>query len=276
MLNTLWSADDISVKEELKEDVLTSPDSPFHCSPDQAPSSPLLRGLTEYHKLSPAPAPDSTQSHYYLTSVDSDNNHLGALLPAFHNLQPEPESPESRLTGAIEFPALGLTELSSPDSSQPPYPGLSTAHSLSLTSSTRTQGPASRKRSNSGSSGSSAHSGSCSAGSGQSRPKIRRRQPLSQEELNTQRNQANVRERQRTQSLNDAFTKLREIVPTQPSDKLSKRETLKLAHMYIDFLNEVLERQDNYDNGNVDYLAHSREDFIQAFNIWRMTQQHAN
>ena len=189
MLNTLWSADDISVKEELKEDVLASPDSPFHCSPDQAPSSPLLRGLTEYHKLSPAPAPDSTQSHYYLTSVDSDNNHLGALLPAFHNLQPEPESPESRLTGAIEFPALGLTELSSPDSSQPPYPGLSTAHSLSLTSSTRTQGPASRKRSNSGSSGSSAHSGSCSAGSGQSRPKIRRRQPLSQEELNTQRNQ---------------------------------------------------------------------------------------
>jgi len=276
MLNTLWSTDDISVKEELKEDVLTGPDSPFHCSPDQAPSSPLLRGLTEYHKLSPAPAPDSTQSHYYLTSVDSDNNHLGALLPAFHNLQPEPESPGSRLTGAIEFPALGLTELSSPDSSQPPYPGLSTAHSLSLTSSTRTQGPASRKRSNSGSSGSSAHSGSCSAGSGQSRPKIRRRQPLSQEELNTQRNQANVRERQRTQSLNDAFTKLREIVPTQPSDKLSKRETLKLAHMYIDFLNEVLERQDNYDNGNVDYLAHSREDFIQAFNIWRMTQQHAN
>ena len=50
---------------------------------------------------------------------------------------------------------------------------------------------------------------------------------------------ANVRERQRTQSLNDAFMKLREIVPTQPSDKLSKRETLKLAHMYIDFLNEV-------------------------------------
>ena len=50
---------------------------------------------------------------------------------------------------------------------------------------------------------------------------------------------ANVRERQRTQSLNDAFTKLRGIVPTKPSDKLSKRETLKLAHMYIDFLSIV-------------------------------------
>ena len=43
---------------------------------------------------------------------------------------------------------------------------------------------------------------------------------------------ANVRERQRTQSLNEAFGKLREIVPTQPSDKLSKREThYKCMHL---------------------------------------------
>ena len=50
---------------------------------------------------------------------------------------------------------------------------------------------------------------------------------------------ANVRERQRTQSLNEAFAKLREIVPTLPSDKLSKIQTLKLASRYIDFLNHV-------------------------------------
>ncbi len=50
---------------------------------------------------------------------------------------------------------------------------------------------------------------------------------------------ANVRERQRTQSLNEAFSKLREIVPTLPSDKLSKIQTLKLASRYIDFLNHV-------------------------------------
>ena len=193
MLNTLWSADEISVKEELKDDGLTSPDSPFHSSPpdQQAPSSPLYRGgpgLTDYHKLSPAPAPDSTQPHYYFAGVDSDNNHLGALLPSFHNLQPEPESPEPRL--GLEFPSLSVSELSSPDSSQPPYSSLCTGpHSLGLASVTRAPGPASRKRTNSGSSGSSAHSGSCGAGSGQSRPKIRRRQPLSQEELNSQRNQ---------------------------------------------------------------------------------------
>ena len=193
MLNTLWSADEISVKEELKEDVLSGPESPFNSSPveHERPSSPLYRvgpGLTEFHKLSPAPAPDSTQPHYYFAGVDSDNNHLGALLPSFHNLQPEPESPESRLPG-LEFPAVSISELSSPDSSGPPYSSLCAPVSLGgLTSVTRAPG-ASRKRSNSGSSGSSAHSGSCGAGAGQPRPKIRRRQPLSQEELNSQRNQ---------------------------------------------------------------------------------------
>lgn len=43
------------------------------------------------------------------------------------------------------------------------------------------------------------------------------------------RSMANVRERQRTQSLNDAFFQLRRIIPSKPSDKLSKIQTLKLA-----------------------------------------------
>jgi hypothetical protein len=54
-----------------------------------------------------------------------------------------------------------------------------------------------------------------------------------------QRVLANVRERQRTQSLNDAFASLRNIIPTLPSDKLSKIQTLKLASRYIDFLYQV-------------------------------------
>jgi hypothetical protein len=49
-----------------------------------------------------------------------------------------------------------------------------------------------------------------------------------------------VRERQRTQSLNEAFASLRKIIPTLPSDKLSKIQTLKLAARYIDFLYQVL------------------------------------
>ncbi|XP_069504584.1 twist-related protein 1 isoform X1 [Ambystoma mexicanum] len=60
--------------------------------------------------------------------------------------------------------------------------------------------------------------------------------PQSYEELQTQRVMANVRERQRTQSLNEAFSALRKIIPTLPSDKLSKIQTLKLAARYIDFL----------------------------------------
>lgn len=59
------------------------------------------------------------------------------------------------------------------------------------------------------------------------------------EELQCQRILANVRERQRTQSLNDAFAQLRKIIPTLPSDKLSKIQTLKLASRYIDFLYQV-------------------------------------
>ncbi|VDM33111.1 unnamed protein product [Hydatigera taeniaeformis] len=77
------------------------------------------------------------------------------------------------------------------------------------------------------------------------------------EDTVTQRFLANVRERQRTQSLNKAFAELRHIIPTLPSDKLSKIQTLRLAtHLkgvcilrsppppppsrYIDFLSKLL------------------------------------
>jgi len=64
----------------------------------------------------------------------------------------------------------------------------------------------------------------------------------SYDDIQTQRVLANVRERQRTQSLNDAFSQLRKIIPTLPSDKLSKIQTLKLATRYIDFLYQVTEQ----------------------------------
>lgn len=61
----------------------------------------------------------------------------------------------------------------------------------------------------------------------------------SEDDVKSQRTLANVRERQRTQSLNEAFTKLRKIIPSMPSDKLSKIQTLRLASKYIYFLFEV-------------------------------------
>ncbi|XP_051721560.1 basic helix-loop-helix transcription factor scleraxis [Ctenopharyngodon idella] len=56
-----------------------------------------------------------------------------------------------------------------------------------------------------------------------------------------QRNAANARERDRTNSVNTAFTALRTLIPTEPADrKLSKIETLRLASSYISHLGNVL------------------------------------
>ncbi|KAJ0023603.1 hypothetical protein NQD34_003502 [Periophthalmus magnuspinnatus] len=89
------------------------------------------------------------------------------------------------------------------------------------------------------------------------------------EDLHSQRVIANVLERQRTQSLNDAFASLRKIIPTLPSDKLSKIQILKLASRYIDFLYQVLQ-SDEMDAklASCNYLAHERLSY--AFSVWRM------
>lgn len=56
-----------------------------------------------------------------------------------------------------------------------------------------------------------------------------------------QRVAANARERDRTHSVNSAFTALRDLIPTEPKNrKLSKIETLRLATSYISHLGTVL------------------------------------
>ncbi|XP_048878375.1 transcription factor 15-like isoform X1 [Brienomyrus brachyistius] len=56
-----------------------------------------------------------------------------------------------------------------------------------------------------------------------------------------QRRAANARERDRTMSVNTAFSALRTLIPTEPVDrKLSKIETLRLASSYISHLGNVL------------------------------------
>ncbi|KAK6101802.1 Helix-loop-helix DNA-binding domain family protein [Brugia pahangi] len=59
------------------------------------------------------------------------------------------------------------------------------------------------------------------------------------EEALQQRVAANRRERQRTKELNDAFAILRRIVPSLPSDKMSKIHTLRIATDYIRFLDQM-------------------------------------
>lgn len=121
-----------------------------------------------------------------------------------------------------------------------------------------------------------ASSGGSSGESGDVSPcrKSRRKAPPSAvqnyDELQSQRILANVRERQRTQSLNEAFAHLRQIIPTLPSDKLSKIQTLKLATRYIDFLFQVLrsEEMETKMAASCSYLSHERLSY--AFSVWRM------
>lgn len=69
----------------------------------------------------------------------------------------------------------------------------------------------------------------------------RRRRVRSEEELQQLRQAANVRERRRMQSINDAFEGLRSHIPVLPYEKrLSKVDTLRLAIGYIGFLSELL------------------------------------
>ncbi|XP_061179887.1 twist-related protein 2-like [Saccostrea echinata] len=102
-----------------------------------------------------------------------------------------------------------------------------------------------------------------------------KKKSLSFEEIQTQRVLANVRERQRTQSLNEAFAQLRQIIPTLPSDKLSKIQTLKLATRYIDFLYNVLRNEELVEPfgtagklASCNYVANERLSY--AFSVWRM------
>ncbi|CAG7647817.1 unnamed protein product [Allacma fusca] len=74
--------------------------------------------------------------------------------------------------------------------------------------------------------------------SGRSPRRRRRRCPQQQVQ---QRQAANMRERKRMQSINDAFEGLRAHIPTLPYEKrLSKVDTLRLAIGYINFLSEVV------------------------------------
>ncbi|XP_001842623.2 protein atonal [Culex quinquefasciatus] len=67
--------------------------------------------------------------------------------------------------------------------------------------------------------------------------------PLQPEVVKKRRLAANARERRRMNSLNDAFDRLRDVVPSLGSDrKLSKFETLQMAQTYIAALNELLTR----------------------------------
>ncbi|XP_030766207.1 basic helix-loop-helix transcription factor amos-like [Sitophilus oryzae] len=67
--------------------------------------------------------------------------------------------------------------------------------------------------------------------------------PVGVEVMKKRRLAANARERRKMNSLNDAFDRLRDVVPSLENDrKLSKFETLQMAQTYIAALHELLQR----------------------------------
>ena len=64
--------------------------------------------------------------------------------------------------------------------------------------------------------------------------------------LRHRRDAANARERKRMNGLNDAFERLREVVPNLNSEqKMSKIETLLMAQTYIKALAKLIETEDS-------------------------------
>ncbi len=67
--------------------------------------------------------------------------------------------------------------------------------------------------------------------------------PVTKEVQRKRRLAANARERRRMDSLNVAFDRLRQVVPSLSNDRqLSKYETLQMAQSYISALTELLDR----------------------------------
>ena len=66
--------------------------------------------------------------------------------------------------------------------------------------------------------------------------------PPTQAVVKHRRNMANARERRRMNGLNDAFDRLREVVPNVNSEqKMSKIETLLVAQTYIKALAKLMD-----------------------------------
>lgn len=85
--------------------------------------------------------------------------------------------------------------------------------------------------------------------------------PPSPSILRHRRDAANARERRRMNGLNDAFERLREVVPNLNSDqKLSKIETLLIAQTYIQALARLIEAEDQKQERLTDELNIKQEE----------------
>lgn len=104
----------------------------------------------------------------------------------------------------------------------------------------------------------------------------RRRRMRSEMEMQQLRQAANVRERRRMQSINDAFEGLRSHIPTLPYEKrLSKVDTLRLAIGYINFLAELVQSDLPIRNSSSEMHAQPKKVIICHRGTSRSTKDHS-
>lgn len=96
--------------------------------------------------------------------------------------------------------------------------------------------------------------------------------PSNMSHQNAHRVIANSRERQRTQALNESLNTLRKTIPTLPSDKVSKIQTLRLTAMYITFLRQVLQCNEVNEHPIVEDFHFFNRQLSYAFSVWRMEE----
>ncbi|CAD5220551.1 unnamed protein product [Bursaphelenchus xylophilus] len=89
-----------------------------------------------------------------------------------------------------------------------------------------------------------------------------------EDSLQKQRERANKRERDRTRALNAAYTRLRQKIPSLPSDKTSKIHTLRVTVEYIQFLRE-LASENNTLNVDLAVNENNQINIPATFNSWR-------
>ncbi|XP_053696335.1 protein dimmed [Sabethes cyaneus] len=205
-----------------------------------------------YHSPGPEPSPESyypapeecsTVGYNYSYNASSSSvngfadpyyNYTGSSFktasPTIPKLIPDSYT-QSNSTGSRFSPDFKPDKVPCFDRLYSPYPILS-RNGRGLTSTIQSSSPTPSILSTSSSSGSTCPVSIGSTG-GCLQPEIVKKRRLA----------ANARERRRMNSLNDAFDRLRDVVPSLGNDrKLSKFETLQMAQTYIAALNELLSR----------------------------------
>lgn len=212
------------------EHLYRTPPNALHHQPTFIPAVPITDCANPDDGISPHRYSNGTSGYTQLTIIRNNNNNVTT-------------SYEERLDTKCSVQQLPTT-LSDHESWKPPRPPPGEMKAVeqdnSIKIETAGQNPNRKKNAKKNIDSQSQPRikrsvGSCSGKGSTTPPPV--------EVMKKRRTAANARERRRMNSLNDAFEKLREVVPSLGSDrKLSKFETLQMAQTYINALHELVKQ----------------------------------